>query len=830
MNISKEDLAKINKLILYDIRNDLPGKLQKEFLEPTEREIEDLFILSSILSLSDESSKLILAYEIITKLFKKFHKKYSNLYSITHVILSRLGNFPNRDLLMKYGFNDSNLKQSPAIKLEVLAREVENSIQILDNNSLLTDFQKKLFDVLTKQKFYSISAPTSAGKSFVFTLSISQRLIQNKSEKIVLMVPTRALIRELSSSILKNLKEYRLINNVNIRTVPIIEQDSNEKGIIYVLTQERLNTLLNEEAIHIDTVFVDEAQEIGNNRGVVLQNTLELLLNRFPNINLFFASPLIENPNYFNQLLELDFQENYFLEEISPVGQNIIFLSSIKGQIKQSKVELLSNNKKFDLGILDLDFKFRGNERVISLAKFITKDDELTLVYCNGADDAEKKALKLSNEIDKVNDEDITDLIQFIKEDVHCDYSLIECLKKGVAYHYSYIPPTVRIEIEKLASSGKLKFIFCTSTLLQGVNLPTKNIILSNPSKGLGQPMKRSDFLNLIGRAGRLMQEFQGNIWCVDPKAWDEKSYEGNKLQKVESFYEKALSSSINDILELSNEQYSRNSDMVTVFGKFYVDTIVNKKGIDEFKNLQSFDKIREVYTLCLDYNIELPDDIIKKHYTIHPKRLNELYKFFKEEDNLKSWLPKKVFEEGTNKRLQKIFKKIDEVFLLRNNAQYKLFSIFASSWIHDKPLSQIIDETHKYKINKDPTITITINKSIRDVLKIIENQVRFEYVVFTGAYLDILKKVIVERGLNYDIDTIPNLPLHLECGSANPIVINLISLGLSRLTSIKLKNSNSLFCEDPTATNCFNELKKLNIDSLKIPLVCKYELKSLIE
>lgn len=314
------DLQLIEKLIINDIVQDLPCTLNTKYEhELTLLDIESLCKISSILSLSTESKQQIIAYEIITKLFRNFHREYQNLYSISHAILSRLGNFPNRELLDKYGFNESNLQQSPIVKLEIIARQSENKVLIKNNSPLLTDFQKLFFDVLTKENFFSISAPTSAGKSFVFTLSITQRLLKNPSEKIVLIVPTRALIRELSDKIIRSLKEYQLVNNVNVRTVPIIEDDIDNKGVVYVLTQERLNTLLNEENIYLDTVFIDEAQEIQNNRGVVLQNTLELLLNRFSNINIFFASPLIENPNYFNELLELNHHKNYFVEEVSPL-------------------------------------------------------------------------------------------------------------------------------------------------------------------------------------------------------------------------------------------------------------------------------------------------------------------------------------------------------------------------------------------------------------------------------------------------------------------------------------------------------------------------------
>lgn len=827
---NSENLKLIEKLIIHDIVQDLPSipTIDNDYTV-SETEIEKLCKIASILSLNNDSKEQALAYEIVTKLFKNYYGEYPNLYSISHAILSRLGNFPNRELLDEYGFNQNKLYQNPILQLEVMARESENQILLQDNELLLTDFQKKFFDVLTKQRFFSVSAPTSAGKSFVFTFSIIERLIQNNNEKIVLIVPTRALIKELSNKIIQALKDYNLINKVDVRTVPIIEEGREDKGIVYVLTQERLNTLLNEDEIHLDTIFVDEAQEIQNNRGVVLQNTLELLLDTFSNINLFFASPLIENPNYFNKLLELDFSQNYFVEEVSPVGQNIIFLSEIKGKPKQIKIDIVNNDKNIDLGYLELDFKFRDNGKIIDFAESITKDDELTLIYCNDAYSTEQKALKMFEKIeDELDDEDIDSLIQFIKEDVHKDYSLIKCLKKGIAYHYSHIPANVRTGIEQLASDGKLKYVFCTSTLLQGVNLPTKNIILHKPTKGQAKPMQRSDFLNLIGRAGRLKYEFQGNIWCIEPREWEEASYEGEKLQKIESFYLKKLSEDTEEILETAKDENINNTEIDSVFGKFYRDFIIDDKPLDKYKYFNNFQVLTDIYDECKKYSIELPDDILKKHYTIHPKKLNKLYEFFKNTNNLLQWVPKQVFLNRTNERLKSIFQKINEILLNNYNTQYTVHSLYASSWIHDKPLSEIIKDNHEYYLKNNPNRTI--NTSIRESLKTIESEIRFKYVLYTGAYLDILKYVMEERELDYDIESIPNLPLYLECGSADPLVINLISLGLSRLTSIKLKKSKLFSCDEPTATNCFKKLKNLNIDMLDIPNVCKQEINNLIK
>uniref|UniRef100_UPI0011E7736A helicase-related protein n=1 Tax=Campylobacter concisus TaxID=199 RepID=UPI0011E7736A len=590
--------------------------------------------------------------------------------------------------------------------------------------------------------------------------------------------------------------------------------------------QERLSTLL-EENIKINTCFIDEAQEIQNNRGVVLQNTIELLIKRNHDINLFFASPLIKNPEYFNKLFEQKFDNEYFIENISPVGQNILLLSEIKNKPKSVFIENIDlKSQRKNLGEFKLDFKFRKNEKIISLAKQICREDELTLIYCNDPSEAEKRALLLTKKINNIDtDDEIIGLINFIKEDIHKDYSIIQCLKKGIAYHYGHMPSSIRAEIERLANIGKLRVVFCTSTLLQGVNLPAKNIIISRPNKGKNQPMNRADFLNLIGRAGRLLYEFQGNIWCIEPNQWELKSFEGNKLQEIGAYFETSLLTKTDEIIEIAKDQ-NNDSNEITVFGKFYLDFVINEKNIDKFKEHKSYEKIQNLFNISKLIEHQLPDSIIRKHYSIHPRRLQKMYVYFRENssNDLNEFIPKKAYQKHTNDNLKLIFKIIDLMLFNKGdeNKQYELFSFIASSWIHDKPISKIILERNEYTKEN-------INSTIRKVLEIIEKQIRYKYVIATHAYLDILKLVLLERDKDFDVDLIPNLPLYLECGTSDKTILSLISLGLSRLTSIKLKMSRQFYCDEPTIANCFYALKKIDIKNLNVPEVCKHEIMGLI-
>ena len=69
-------------------------------------------------------------------------------------------------------------------------------------------------------------------------------------------------------------------------------------------------------------------------------------------------------------------------------------------------------------------------------------------------------------------------------------------------------------KIEEEYRLGNIRYLFTTSTLLEGVNLPAKNIFILSEKIGLTK-MSDLDFRNLIGRAGRLTKELSGNIFIV---------------------------------------------------------------------------------------------------------------------------------------------------------------------------------------------------------------------------------------------------------------------------------------------------------------------------
>jgi len=136
------------------------------------------------------------------------------------------------------------------------------------------------------------------------------------------------------------------------------------------------------------------------------------------------------------------------------------------------------------------------------------------LIYCNAKAKVVKFAREYAEKLQPLDDPDLIALADEIREQVHEDYYLAGTVEKGVAYHVGYLPTSIRLRIEELfrKRDGGIHTIFCTSTLLEGVNLPADNLFITDHKNG-SYPMSAVEFRNLIGRVGRIQYTLYGNVW-----------------------------------------------------------------------------------------------------------------------------------------------------------------------------------------------------------------------------------------------------------------------------------------------------------------------------
>src|SRR5438552_3808571 len=276
-------------LLVADVHHQLPQFFPSRPL-PEEEDLAYALSVATRLALSGGGDSLEnahagrQAYEVAIRALNFANGSTPTVRAVCDLILSRIGNFPARQLLDEQAGTDLALND-PFLRLEMLVRHFENKLSGTGSETVLTDFQVKLIRALEANRSVSVSAPTSAGKSFTLEIELLRRLKDEESYIAVFLVPTRALIRQVTFDLISILRDHDL-TSVPVLSAPITPTDLAQiKKMIYILTQERLATLLTsgDAALNVDAIVVDEAHEIGESvRGQTLERVLAITLRRFP--------------------------------------------------------------------------------------------------------------------------------------------------------------------------------------------------------------------------------------------------------------------------------------------------------------------------------------------------------------------------------------------------------------------------------------------------------------------------------------------------------------------------------------------------------------------
>jgi hypothetical protein len=800
-------------------------------------EIHTLISYASIFSLSENVSDITFSYEICSRLIESFGASNVYVAACADAILSRIGNFPGRSLLREKYIEDEAPVIPFALSVERIAREVENS---LDSGEIVTDFQLRLFESLSTETSLSVSAPTSAGKSFILNLDLVRKLRQKNEQCIIYIVPTRALVSEVVTRV-RNTLRSEMLDDVVVRTAPfLVPVESNHKGVVYVLTQERLLSLLANananERLNISLLIIDEAHELQKGkRGILLQNAVDLALHRSPNASIFFASPLIKNPGYILSLFSRQYNGTFFTEEISPVSQNVILISELKGKSKEVSVSLLVPEGTVHIGTANIGYSFRGS-KIIQKAKFaneICLPGESAIVFVDSAFKAEESALCAASITKNFEATDeILDFIHFIEDEVHPEYPLIECLKSGVACHYGDMPSIIRTGVERLFRENKIRILCSTSTLLQGVNLPAKHIVIEDPHLGT-DPMLRADFRNLAGRAGRLLKEFHGNIWCLRPAEWAVASYQGENLQEIQSAMAKLMEDGgtlIHARIDGATEE--RDRDLAdAAYSRLYHEVNSGPTGAVvtyySYSNPGNSVELSKNIEHMTSLNIDVPPTVLHAHRSLRPDMLQKLYASLREIDDIKEIILINPYEQGGKNRMDIAISLIHSAFGIEMSEKYKNWiSRLAHQWIWSKSIGELI--LNRVEFKRQENNDAPASPIIRNLLNVLEKEIRYSLVKYFSAYEDLLKLVLIEKNHKEESEKVAPYHIYLEFGSCDQIALSLMALGLSRFTAIKLKDALN-WEQGKEPEDYLAILAKAKFSSLSLPILCKNEIQDLL-
>lgn len=350
-----------------------------------------------------------------------------------------------------------------------------------------TPTQADAFEQINGNRYFSFSAPTSAGKSFLF-----RELISSATKDIVIVLPSRALIAEyfdvVTHLVDKSVLVLQFIEDVNRAHV---------KRRIFIVTPERGGELFKfKDRFDIEMFLLDEAQ-ISEElvRGLTFDSFVRRADRAFPLAKKIFAHPFIRNPEA--QLLKHNFAASAHAATYDSNSVGKIFASFENGTFTYFS----PYTKKSDAAGASMDFVERslktGGTLLVYTAKTKIYDRDYIAEF-------EKYIALCPKVVDAAALAIISELRRYIgaKDDDAEKHSVfIEMMLRGIVVHHGSMPLKARLLIENFIRSGNARICFATATLNQGINMPFDIVWIDSFFK-----MTTLNLKNLIGRSGRSTQ------------------------------------------------------------------------------------------------------------------------------------------------------------------------------------------------------------------------------------------------------------------------------------------------------------------------------------
>jgi superfamily II RNA helicase len=423
-------------------------------------------------------------------------------------------------------------------------------------------FQKLAVRAMNKDENVMACVATGSGKSTLADYAIA--LSFSKGKRVIFTSPIKAL----SNQKYKEFKDAYGESAVGLMTGDI---KFNPDAPCLIMTAEILRNLLYKHKsytkelgitsrlslLDVDTVIMDEVHYINNTeRGKVWEETLIMLPET---IKLVLLSATIEHPEYLATWLGSLKKRNIHLisntQRVIPLTHYIY---------KPTSYEELADQTSRDNALIPImtnDFTWKGRGYGIWEKEFNKMIDH---TLPTESKEYQKQAAKtysgqnrLNNLIDYLKLCSLCPAICFVFSRKNCEtyaagiqeslitgkesaeienifhfythpyrkrleslpqyYSLLDLLKKGVAYHHSGLVPILKEIIEIIFSKGFIKVLFATETFSVGLNMPTKTVVFLEFKKpegenGRSRLLYTDEYLQMAGRAGRRGIDTKGYV------------------------------------------------------------------------------------------------------------------------------------------------------------------------------------------------------------------------------------------------------------------------------------------------------------------------------
>jgi hypothetical protein len=314
-----------------------------------------------------------------------------------------------------------------------------------------------------------LSAPTSFGKSRIIDAMVATGRYKN----IVVVVPTLALIDETRRRLAAFASHYKLITHLS--------QLPSQRNI-FILTAERV--VAYESFPRIDFFVIDEFYKIGaleedESRTVALNEAFYRLLK--DRGQFYLLGPSIQ---HIPAGLEDAYRCFFF-----PTRYATVAVDTVRAPGTGKDMQRL-------LGVLQ------------SLS-------EPTLIYCSSPDRVNEVARAMLETGLGIDAPSLHDASTWIGKHFHPEWVLAAGLTRGIGIHHGRLPRSLSQFVVRAFNEERIRFLICTSTLIEGVNTKAKNVVIWD-NRIANRALDFFTFNNIRGRSGRMFQHFVGRVFLFD--------------------------------------------------------------------------------------------------------------------------------------------------------------------------------------------------------------------------------------------------------------------------------------------------------------------------
>ena len=448
-------------------------------------ERDDYFVLAKYINcmLSDNEDNQIKAREIVVYILEYWNNIPNNYKQLYTDIIAQCGFYP-------YLEKDKDKLDFNNLRMEIQKELHKSEFIKSDTQIYFHEAQNEVKELLLNtERNIVVSAPTSFGKS----LLIEEIVASAKYNNILIIQPTLALLNETRN----NLRKYDNIYQIIVR---VSDKPINEKKHLFLLTAERVMEY--KDLPRIDFFILDEFYKISQRRAderyEILNNACSKILN-FHRSRFYFLGPNID-------AISQDFIKKY----------NVVFKKYKYSLVVNEEQAIKNENKYYSDRKKDI--------KELKLFNMLENLDGQTIIYCSSPEKATNTAISFAKYLENTNyklqnTEYNVPLISWICDNFSYKWDVILCLKHKIWLHNGAFPKHINAAIMDYFNNGvTLKYLFCTSTIIEGVNTSAKNVILYNDWRG--KPNNKIDYFdykNIKGRSGRMFKHYTGILYNFYP-------------------------------------------------------------------------------------------------------------------------------------------------------------------------------------------------------------------------------------------------------------------------------------------------------------------------